>query len=464
MKRPLMYAMLLVAVLGLVSCEKKDIKKTGLVKLSNQVYAMIANGPTPVEGLGANSGFVVGTKGVLVIDTRYTPALAYDLLKAIRSVTNAPILYAVNTHYHPDHTWGNSVFKEQGATIVAAPGTREELLKYAPAYLEYYRARNPESFGMFADVKVVAPDTVFKDKTEIDLGGVKAVLRYFGPAHTAGDCVVIIPKGKVAFAGGLLSNGYHPNMGDPGADFDNWFKALDRLGSMNIDYIVPGQGKVCGKDVFETEKKYLGTLQRLCIEDIKKITPLDQAVGSISVPGTDGYLQPNILSFNIQAVYRREIPRIVQPGCRFDLPEGFQLMDGGGSPKLGTITWGTRSTDGSLEIEVQWKPTVTREVILQDVAEQVAHYQEVSDRVMVTEASKRIDIGGERAPALFGGWKFKKELGRLGGGVWTWTMVIRGETLYSIRLSTDAGYDADKEKKNIDYLEKIASTFTVAQK
>ena len=113
---------------------------------------------------------------------------------------------------------------------------------------------------------------------------------------------------------------------------------------------------------------------------------------------------------------------------------------------------------------MQWKPTATREVILQDVAEQVAHYQEVSDRVMVTEASKRIDIGGDRAPALFGGWKFKKELGRLGGGVWTWTMVIRGETLYSIRLSTDAGYDADKEKKNIDYLEKIASTFTVAQK
>ena len=163
MKRPLMCSMLLVAVLGLVSCEKKDIKKTGLVKLSNQVYAMIANGPTAVEGLGANSGFVVGTKGVLVIDTRYTPALAYDLLKAIRSVTNAPILYAVNTHYHPDHTWGNSVFKEQGATIVAAPGTREELLKYSPVYLEYYRVHKPESFGMLVDVKVVAPDTVFRD-------------------------------------------------------------------------------------------------------------------------------------------------------------------------------------------------------------------------------------------------------------------------------------------------------------
>lgn len=464
MKQLFMYSVLLVTLLGLTGCEKRDINKTGLVKLSNQVYAMIASGPTAVEGLGANSGFVVGTKGVLVIDARYTPVLAYDLLKAIRSVTNVPIMYVVNTHYHPDHTWGNSVFKEQGAIIGAAPGTREELLKYSPVYLEYYRARDPESFGMFADVKVVAPDTVFTDGTEIDLGGIKAVVRYFGVAHTAGDCVVVIPKGKVAFAGGLVSNGYHPNMGDPGADFDNWVKALDRLGNMNIRYIVPGQGKVCGKGALENETRYLETLQKLCIEDIKNMTPLDKAVTSISVPGAEDYLQPNLLMFNIQAVYRREIPRIVQPNFQFALPEGFQLKDGGGSPKLGTIFWGARSKDGSLEIEVQWKTTTTREVILQDVAEQVAHYQEVSDRVMLTEASKRIDIGGEQAQALFGEWKFKKELGQLGGGVWTWTMVIRGETLYSIRLFTDAGYNADTEKKNIDYLEKIASTFTVAQK
>jgi cyclase len=464
MKRPLIVLMLLGTLLGLAGCERKDVKKTGLVKLSNQVYAMIATGPTSVEGLGANCGFVVGAKGVLVVDTRYTPALAYELFKAIRSVTSLPIMYVINTHYHPDHTWGNTVFKEQGAVIGAAPGTREELLKYSPVYLDFYRVRNPESSGMFADVKIVSPDTVFRDDDEIDLGGIKVVIRTYGAGHTASDCIVIVPKGRIAFAGGLLSNGYHPNMGDPGADFDNWMKTLDRLTTMNIRYFVPGQGKVCGKEPLEIERKYIRTLRNTCIEAIKKTTPLEQTIASISIPGTDGYLQPNILSFNVQAVYRQEIPRILKPAFRLALPAGFEIADGGGSPRLGIIRWDARSQDGLFEIEVQWKQTSSREVIIQDVVEQVARYQEASDRVMLNRGSKRIDFGGEQAPAAYGEWKFKKELGRLGGGVWTWAAAIRGGMMYSIRLSTDANYDAAKEKKNMDVLEKIVSTFTVDQK
>jgi cyclase len=463
MKWILVTCMLTVAVLALGGCEKKNIEKTGLVKLTDHVYAMIAAGPSAVEGLGANSGFVVGTEAVLVIDTRYTPALANDLLKAIRSVTSAPIKYVVNTSYNPDHVWGNSIFKEQGATIIAAPGTREAVLEYSPIYLEYYRVRDAESFGMLADVKVVAPDTVFRDESEIDLGGIKAVLRYFGPAHTVGDLVVIIPKGKIAFTGGLLSNGYHPNMADPRADYDNWVKALDRLGNTNINYIVPGEGLVCGKAALETEKRYLSTLQRLCAEDLRKLVPVEQAIKSIKIPGTKGYLHPNLFAFNVQAVYRYEIPKVVRPDFRLELPEGFQIVDGGGSTKRGNILWAARSSDGSLEIEVMWEPTTNREVIVQDISERVAWYEETSDRVMLTEGSKRIEVGGQQAPAQFGKWKFKKELGELGGGVWTWTMTIRDGKLYSILLVSDAHTDPLKEKKTITYLEGLLPTFKVVR-
>ena len=145
MKR--MFALCVVAALlaAVSSCGKKSVDGTGLVKLSKNVYAMIATGPTAVEGLGANAGFVVGRDAVLVIDTRYTPALANEFLGAIRSVTNAPIKYVVNTHYHPDHVWGNEVFKAQGAIIMARPETREALEKYSPAYLEFYRERSKDS-------------------------------------------------------------------------------------------------------------------------------------------------------------------------------------------------------------------------------------------------------------------------------------------------------------------------------
>jgi len=461
MKRRLILSALLGFVFTLSGCEKKDIDRTGLVKLADGVYAMIALGPTGVEGLGANSGFVVGRDGVLVIDTRYTSALANDLLRAVRSVTSAPITYVVNTHYHPDHVWGNMVFKAQGAVIMARPETREAIAKYSPAYLDFYKERSKDAYDMLRDIEIVAPDTIIDDNEEIDLGGIKVMLRCLGPAHTAGDCIVIVPKERIAFTGGILSNGYHPNMGDPGGDFDNWVATLDRLGAMNIRYFVPGQGKVCGTKALEAEKKYIGALRNQCEQDIKRMIPMEQAASAIVLPGAEGYLQPNILPFNVQAVYRREIPAVVRPDFAFDMPVDFQIMDGGGSTKLGFIRWAAAIRTGSLEVEAQWKRTSSREVIRQDIAEVVARYVEAGSQKMKIDGSKRLDVGGEKAVALYGTWKYKKDAGLSGGGAWTWALVIRNGTLYSIRLTSDAGFDAQKEKMNMAYLERLASTFRV---
>ncbi|MCX5752341.1 MAG: MBL fold metallo-hydrolase [Candidatus Krumholzibacteria bacterium] len=457
----LIFPLILSGALVVSGCGKKNLDATGLVKLTDRVYAMIAKGPTAVEGLGANSGFVVGDNGVLVIDSRYTPALANELLAAIRSVTSAPVRYVVNTHYHPDHAWGNMVFKAQGAVIVARPETRAALLKYSPAYLEFYKERSADTYELLRDVRITAPDTTFGDETEIDLGGVKVVLRSFGPAHTAGDCVVIVPKARIAFVGGLLSNGYHPNMGDPGADFDNWIAALDRLRASKFAYIVPGQGKVCGGEELATEAKYITTLRNQCEQDIQRMVPLAQAVSSIVMTGAEAYLQPNLLPFNVQAVYRSEMMRVVQPDFALALPEEFQIVEGGGDAKLGFIRWAAALKEGSLEIDTQWKVTSSREVIVQDVAEVVKRYSETGGVDMKIEGSKRIDVGGEKAIASFGSWYSKDAAGLPGSGIWTWALVIRGDKIYSIRLMTDAGGNGKKALENMAYLEQLASTFRI---
>ena len=458
---PLIFPLVLLGALVVSGCGKKNVDATGLVKLTDRVYAMVASGPTAAEGLGANSGFVVGDDGVLVIDSRYTPRLANDLLEAIRSVTNAPVRYVVNTHYHPDHAWGNMVFKAQGAVIVARAETRDALRKYSPAYLQFYKEHSADTYELLRDVQITAPDTTFGDETEIDLGGVTVVLRYFGPAHTAGDCVVIVPSDRVAFVGGLLSNGYHPNMGDPGADFDNWIAALDKLRASKFAYVVPGQGKVCGVDELAVESKYITTLRNQCERDIRNMVPLEQAVSSIVMPGAETYLQPNLLPFNVQAVYRREMTRVVQPDFAIDLPEEFQIADGGGNTKLGFIRWAAALEGGSLEIDTQWKVTASREVIVQDVADLVARYAQTGSVEMKIEGSKRIDVGGEKAIASYGSWYSKNAAGMPGRGAWTWALVIRGDKIYSLRLAADAGSDWKKALENMAYLEKLASTFRI---
>lgn len=452
-------AAVLLGAFAVSGCGGRNLEGSGLVKLSDRVYAMIATGPTAPEGLGANSGFVVGTDGVLVIDSRYTPGLANELLAAIRSVTDAPVKYVVNTHYHPDHAWGNTVFKAQGAVIVARPETREALLKYSPAYLEFYRQRSAETYDLLRDVTIAPPDTTFGAETEIDLGGVTVSLRHYGPAHTAGDCVVIVPRDRIAFVGGLLSNGYHPNMGDPGADFDNWIATLDKLAAAKFRRVVPGQGTVCGPEEFAEESSYITTIRVQCDQSISRMVPLEQALATVAMPGAEAYLQPNLLPFNVQAVYRRDMMRVVQPEFAFDPPEEFQITDGGGTAKLGYIRWAAATEEGTLEIDMQWKVTASREVIAPDVADVVRRYAETSKTEMKVEGSKRIDVGGEKAIASHGLWSRMSVSGMGGSGAWTWALAIRGGKIYSLRLSAESGKDRAKALVGRADLEKIASSF-----
>jgi hypothetical protein len=191
------------------------------------------------------------------------------------------------------------------------------------------------------------------------------------------------------------------------------------------------------------------------------MVPLEQAVSSIVIPGARAYLQPNLFPFNVQAVYRREIMRVVQPDFAIDLPEEFQIAAGGGNTKLGFIRWAAALKEGSLEIDTQWKVTSTREVIVQDVADVVTRYARTGNVDMKIEGSKRIDIGGEKAVASHGSWYSKNAVGMPGRGAWTWALVIRGDKIYSIRLSADAGSDRKKTLENMAYLEKLASTFRI---
>jgi len=447
--------------LWLAGCGAPDLEKTGLVKISNRVYAFIAPGPTAAEGLGANSGFVVGDEGVLVVDSRYTPALARELVDAIRSVTDAPIRYLVNTHYHPDHTWGNSVFKEEGAVIISHPRTRADIEKYSPLYLEHYRTYRGEAYEQLKDVTIVLPDTTFEDELSIDLGGVEVVIRHFGPGHTAGDCIVTVPGDRVVFTGGLAAEGYHLNLGDVGGDFDNWAATLLRLGGMDFRYVVPAQGMVSDAALLETCRTYIETLRDRCRDEIRAGNYLTVVALTMKIPGTEGYLQENLLPFNVRAVYRREIMKVLEPNFKIDLPDGFEIDDGGAEGRGGRIKWVWNSDNGKLEIEVHWSPAGRNELLVQDVKDRVIRYTEANKGTlsMETAGTKTLEIGGVHEPAAFGTYRIRSGTTLMGSGIWTWSMLTRGGTLYAIQLQTDANRVEERERRNMEILERIAGTF-----
>jgi len=188
-------------------------------KLGDGVYAALG-----VDGgkAGSNAGFVVGSNGVLVVDTFTNPAAARDLLAEIRKITSLPIRFVVNTHYHLDHTGGNAVFAEAGATIVAQRNLRGWL-----------RTENMKFFGATpkpedkARVESLAlPDMVYSDAVDIYLGSRLVQVRYM-LGHTGGDSVIVVPDANVVFGGDLIWQKHLPNLID--ATTSDWVKTLEKL-------------------------------------------------------------------------------------------------------------------------------------------------------------------------------------------------------------------------------------------
>ncbi|MBN2071105.1 MAG: MBL fold metallo-hydrolase [Candidatus Krumholzibacteriota bacterium] len=442
-----------------LNCSHYDVESTGLVRVSERVYAVVAEGPSALQGLGANSGFIVGDDAILVIDSRYTPDLAKELLQSIKAVSDLPVRFVVNTHYHPDHTWGNSVFAESGAIVISTPATRDAIEKYTPVYLEFYREQKPEVYDQLRGVKMHLPDSLVLKRTFIDLGGVSVEIYHPGPAHTAGDLIVYVESEKVVFTGGITSNHYHANMGDQGADFHGWMTVLDDLGKRGPRHVIPGQGKICGKDIFAKQKKYLNDFIGAGKTAIREEKALSQLAATV-IPGTEDYLQENMIPFNMQAIYRKYMISTVDPDFRFDPGDDIIVREGGGNAARGRIQWVMQSEDGYSELEVSWKPVNRTEVIIEDIYDDLSrHLGENPDHHMSILGSKEIMIGNTEAVAAFGTWGYKIGTVVAAGGIWTWSMMIEGNILYSVKLSTNTESDHEKEKMNMEILEKAVSTF-----
>ncbi len=197
-----------------------------------------------------NTGFLVGGDGVTALDACCTERRTRAFLDTVRGVTPLPVRTLVNTHHHPDHTWGNGLFT--GATIVAQDNAREEM-----------RALGlPRNLGPWNDIEIgslplALPFLTFADRLTLWVDDLRCDLLYAGqPAHTTNDIVAWIPERSVLFSGDLLFNG-----GTPFLLFGSVLGAIDVLENfvrpLGARTIVPGHGPVSGPEVIDEVLGYL---------------------------------------------------------------------------------------------------------------------------------------------------------------------------------------------------------------
>lgn len=189
----------------------------------------------------ANTSWIEFRDFVVVIEAN-TPWGIRDILPEIRKTTSKPIRYVFDTHYHWDHTQGNSVMADEGVTVVCSQDCASELAVKGKTEWEQTSKRTDYSLAPY---RLQQPSMVFGDFMAFDDGERRLELRRVGPAHTIGDAVAFLPKEGILFTGDLcVSWRSGNNVSDRDADHPNWVRVLNDLARWDVKTVVPGHGDV----------------------------------------------------------------------------------------------------------------------------------------------------------------------------------------------------------------------------
>lgn len=211
-----------------------------------------------------NSVIVLGDDAVAVIDTQVNAPMAERLVQQVRTLSDKPLRYAINTHYHWDHTAGNHVCKRAGATVVSSALTRTFMATRSVRQQAFLASRGFElgSAPYLADETVTEPHT-------LDLGNQRLCLMHLGKAETDDALGVHLPQEGCVVAGDTVMTGSFPMFGQPVMNeglmgTSDWLETLQAIECLQPVHVLPGHGPVA----HEQEIRLLKRLECYFLEEV----------------------------------------------------------------------------------------------------------------------------------------------------------------------------------------------------
>jgi glyoxylase-like metal-dependent hydrolase (beta-lactamase superfamily II) len=196
--------------------------KLDIQKVKDDLY-VIHNAVVP-----GNTTALITNEGVVLVDDKF--AVDHDnIIAMLKTVTNQPVKWVINTHHHGDHTGGNARMQQIGATLVSSERARQHMVDGAMPGI---------------------PTVTFEDHSFLHVGGKDIELFYFGRAHTSGDTFVYFPAHRVLAAGDAFTYGdATPQLVDyaGGGSAKDWPMTLDRALTLDFDTVIPGHGDITTK-------------------------------------------------------------------------------------------------------------------------------------------------------------------------------------------------------------------------
>ena len=270
----LIIAITSLAILGIqVSSQAKsplslDSASLSLEKVGDGIYSLVADVDFPPKNPQqaiCNGIIIIGDDGVLVIDPFQSPELANLMLATVKELTDQPVRYVLNTHFHFDHTGGNSAIAAQKIPIIGRGDIRNLML-----------TKNTER-----DPNITPPTIILKENGSMWLGKREIRLEK-AEGHTIGsDIVAYVPDAKVLITGDILFNERFPYIND--GDLRQWQKTLDDLGDRYEEVtVIPGHGPITDSKGLANLKGYLDNLETLALSWKAKSLTQQQAIDNAS--------------------------------------------------------------------------------------------------------------------------------------------------------------------------------------
>lgn len=255
-------------------------------KVADGVYAVIRREPASFW-FNANNVFIVGKNDVIVVDSNLTVGYTKEVIAALREITDKPVKYVINTHWHEDHIIGNRAYREafpgvkfvgHRSTLKDLPeiggGNRQGSLKNGRGFVGMLEANlekgesiaggaitDEERAGYTSDInfvssylaesstfEIILPDVLVDDRLEIKQDGRTVEVLFLGRAHTGADLVVNLPKERIAITGDLIVYPV-PLLGSTSYPLE-YASTLEKLKALGSRMYIPGHGPVMKDDVY----------------------------------------------------------------------------------------------------------------------------------------------------------------------------------------------------------------------
>jgi cyclase len=295
-------------------------------KIADGVYYATSTG---AMATGSNNTVIVGDRDVMVVDTGTSPAAARAMVEDIRTITDKPVKYVVNTHFHYDHTDGNSVYAGKAdiigheyvkyaiekldvlhrepfktSQLTNVPNRIEALKKQIgeekdtarKATLERQLQVAQQGWEDLKEIKPTPPNKTYAKSMDVKVGSHDVRLLFLGRGHTKGDTVVFLPRERIVCTGDLMESGL-AYMGD--AQFDEWVTTLEALKKLDFDTDLPGHGTPFrDKALITAFQSYLTDITRQGTELKKQGVSAEDAAQRIDLTS-----------------HRKDFPSIQRPGA-----------------------------------------------------------------------------------------------------------------------------------------------------